>query len=249
MTPFRINPANSSFYRSALLKRLVVLFVLAIALTSTVSGYVGGKWAWQQTPQLSHLSDLKALLQEELPLLGWQTLEQKTVEIGGHDWSAQAIAPATEPNPSIQKAVWLLLRPQTWEQDMPQIDWIDINGVQRWTTDSQQQLKFTVQPPEAQSGDLVRAAHLTTRFLRGWTEKRTNAVLQWYAWADGGHSAPSRWFWADQWRQLRDRQRLAWVAVSIQMPIKPLGEIEAVQPEAEALGQLVQSALMNRVFQ
>jgi cyanoexosortase B-associated protein len=70
-------------------------------------------------------------------------------------------------------------------------------------------------------------------------------VLQWYAWSKGGHPAPSHWFWADQWTQLRDRQRLSWVAVSLQMPIKPLGEIASAQSELEALGKLVQSTLTS----
>lgn len=255
MTPFRINAANQASDRSGLLKRLVVLFVLAIALASAIPGYLGGKWTWQQTPQPSHLSPLKAVLQDGLPLLGWQILEQQTVEIGGHKWLAQAILPVTESESSIQKTVWLLLRPQSWERDLPQIDWTDINGVQQWTTDSQRQIKFTVPPPANQqrsASNRVQAENvpstITARFLRGWTEKRTSAVLQWYAWADGGHPDPSHWFWADQWRQLRDRQRQEWVAVSIQMPIKPFGAIETVQAEAEALGQLVQTALIERVF-
>lgn len=242
MTPFRINATNPAS-RSGLFKFLVVLFVLALALASAVPGYMGGKWTWQQTPQLGNFSSSKAVLQDGLTLPGWRTLEQQTVEIGGHKWSVQAILPVTESEPSPQKTAWLLLRPQTWERDLPQIDWTDINGVQQWSTDSQRQIQFTAQP-----ADLREAIPVTARFLRGWTEQRTSAVLQWYAWADGGHPAPSHWFWADQWRQLRDRKRLAWVAVSIQMPIKPFGEIETVQAAAETLGQLVQTTLIERVF-
>jgi cyanoexosortase B-associated protein len=244
MTPFRINAANRASNRLGLLKILVVLFVLAVALTSAVPGYLGGKWTWQQTPSLGNLSSFRAILKDGLAVPGWQTLEQQTVEIGGHKWSAQAILPVTEPEPSPQNTVWLLLRPQTWERDLPQIDWTDINGVQQWTTDSQRQIQFTVQPTH----QLQKQSTVTARFLRGWTAQRTSAVLQWYAWADGGHPAPSHWFWLDQWRQLRNRQRLAWVAVSIQIPIKPFGEIETIQTEAETLGQLVQTALIEQVF-
>jgi cyanoexosortase B-associated protein len=243
MTPFRINattPTDQSS-RSGFVKLLVILFVLAIALASAVPGYLGGKWTWQQTPQFENLSAFQAVLQDGLALPGWQTVDQQTIEIGGHKWSAQAILPATAGEPSPQKTVWLLLRPQTWERDLPQIDWTDINGVQQWETDSRQQIQFTVQP-------LAHQSRVTASFFRGWTAQRTSAVLQWYAWADGGHPAPSQWFWLDQWRQLRDRQRLAWVAVSIQMPIKPFGEIETVAAEAETLAQLVQTTLIEQVF-
>ncbi len=244
MTPFHMNAANPATNRSGLLKFLVVLFVLAIALASALPGYVGGKWTWQQTPQFSHLSSLQAVLQAGLTLPGWQTLDQQTIEIGGHQWSAQAILPATEAEPSPQKVVWLLLRPQTWDRDLPQIEWTDINGVQHWTTDSRQQIEFTVQSAKPPADPIT----ITANFFRGWTEQRTSAVLQWYAWADGGHPAPSQWFWLDQWRQLRNRQRLDWVAVSVQMPIKPFGEIETVAAEAETVAKLIQTALIERAF-
>lgn len=257
----RLN-ASRTLPHPFVLKRLLVLFVLAIALTNAVPGYLGGKWAWQHTPQLQHMSQLKEIQKNGLDLPGWRTLEQKTVEIGGHKWSAQSIVSIAEMSademsadteiPS-QKVIWLLLRPQTWERDMPQIDWVDINGVQRWDTDSQQLLHFTVPPahpasPAEKLSTALSTAQITARFFRGWTEKRTNAVLQWYAWSGGGHPAPSRWFWFDQWRKFRERQHLEWIAISIQMPIKPLGDIETVQSEAKALGQLVQSTLTTAVF-
>lgn len=225
------------------LKLLIVLCVLAAALAGAIPGYWAGQWTWQQVPEVSQLKQLKAVQKDGLKLTGWQTLEQKTVEIGGHKWSAQAIVPEAEAKTTApQKAVWLLLRPQTWSKDMPQIDWTDINGVQQWTSDSERRFSFTVQ-------SAARAVQVNTRFFRSWTKNRTDAVLEWYAWVNGGHPAPSRWFWADQLAQLRHRQRLAWVAVSIQIPIKPLGEIDPIQAQAEALAKLVQSTLMRDVLQ
>ncbi len=223
--------------RLPLMRLLVVLFVLAIALTSAIPGYLGQPWPWQQIPKLTQTAPLKALQKTGLKLPGWQTLEQKTIEIGGHKWSAQAIVPVGSASEAMPNPVWLLLRPQTWDKDMPQIDWVDINGVRQWTADQQQQLSFS-----------AGTAQVEARFLRGWTERATEAVLQWYAQPDSGHPAPSRWFWNDQWRQLRHRQRQAWVAVSLQIPISPLGEIETVRAEATSLGKLVQLALMADVF-
>lgn len=236
-----------SFHRSLLIKLLIVLFVLAVALTGAIPGYVNGQWAWRQIPEISQLKLLKVMQKNGLSLPGWQTLEQKTVEIGGHKWSAQAIVPEAKTKAvTPSRPVWLLLRPQTWSKDMPQIDWTDINGVQQWTVDAQRQLSFAVKPVS-----LVNSAEaqVNARFFRGWSHKRTDAVLQWYAWSNGGHPSPSHWFWADQLMQLHDRQRLAWVAVSIQIPIKPLGEIDPVQSEAKALAELVQSTLISEVFQ
>jgi cyanoexosortase B-associated protein len=221
-------------------KLLVVLFILTIALTTAIPSYWGGRWSWQQVPDIKQVGQLKAIQEHGLTLPGWQTLEQKKIELGGHKWSVQAMVPtATAKTATLQDAVWLLLRPQTWSKDMPQIDWMDINGAQQWTEDSRRQIQFDLQSP------LGEPVQVTARFLRGWSQKRTNAVLQWYAWSQGGHPAPSHWFWADQWTQLRQRQRLAWVAVSIQMPIQPLGEIEAAQTEIKSLGRLVQSTLMS----
>lgn len=230
---------SSTSTRLPLVKLLFVLFVLAVALTSALPGYLSGRWVWQQVPEIHNVQQLKIVQQKGLALPGWHTLEQNVVEIGGHKWSAQAIVPETEAAATLQQAVWLLLRPQTWAKDMPQIDWVDIKGVQRWDTDSRRQISFT---GSSSTGEPVQ---VKARLLRGWTQKRTNAVLQWYAWSKGGHPAPSHWFWADQWAQLHDRQRLSWVAVSLQMPIKPLGEIESAQSELETLGKLVQFTLAD----
>ena len=88
------------------------------------------------------------------------------------------------------------------------------------------------------------SAKVEARFFRAWTQRRTVAVLQWYAWSGGGNPAPSRWFFADQLAQLR-RNRVPWVAVCLQIPIEPLGDIEASRPLAESLGKVVQTALMQ----
>jgi len=225
--------------RSPRSKLLIVLFMLAIATFITLPNYFTGNWAWQRVSQLEPVETLKAIQSKGLALPGWHTLEQDRLEIGGHKWSVQAIVPEAEAaTATIQEATLLMLRPQTWQRDMPQVDWVDINGAQRWTADSMQSLKFAV-PGTGQP------IEIETRFFRGWHEKQTYAVLQWYAWKTGGSSAPGSWFWTDQFSQLRDRRRTAWVAVSILMPIPPLGDINTHKPQAEALGKLVQSTLTS----
>jgi cyanoexosortase B-associated protein len=227
--------------RSPIPKLLTVLFILAIATFIIIPNYFTGNWVWQRVPQLEHIKELKAIQTTGLALPGWHTLEQSKLEIGGHKWSVQAIVPDAEAKTAtLRDATLLMLRPQTWQRDMPQVDWIDINGAQRWTADSMQSLKFAVPNAVPSTSQPIE---IETRFLRGWHEKQTYAVLQWYAWKTGGSSAPGAWFWTDQFSQLRDRRRTAWVAASILIPIQPLGDITPHKPQAEALGKLVQSTL------
>lgn len=229
--------------RSPFSKLLIVLFILAIATFITLPNYFTGNWAWQRVPQLENVKALKAIQTAGLALPGWHTLEQDRLEIGGHKWFVQAIVPEAEAKTAtLQDATLLMLRPQTWQRDMPQVDWVDIDGAQRWTADSIQSLKFAVPKTVPSTGQSIE---VEARFLRGWHEKKTYAVLQWYAWKTGGSSAPGAWFWTDQFSQLRDRRRTAWIAVSILMPIQPLGDISIHKPQAEALGKLVQSTLTS----
>lgn len=235
---------TASSDRSPLYKWQVVIFILAIAAFITLPSYLTADWAWKRVPELDHIEALKTLQQQGLSLANWQTVEQQRVEIGGHQWSYQLVTPVATADTSLPQNVALLLRPQTWHRDLPQVDWMDINGAQGWTEDSQRQLQFTVPSP----GVTSRSVQVTARFFRGWDQERTYAVLQWYAWTSGGSPAPSNWFWVDQGSQWLDRQRTPWIAVSLFFPIKPLGDIETARTRAEAMGKLVQSTLMKNAL-
>ncbi len=245
--------SDANFQRSPLYKSLVVLFLLTIAVANTIPNYLSGNY-FNKVPGLSSLQELRTLQKSGLTLPGWQTVDQKRVEIGGHKWSIQAIAPQTPP--ATNPPILLMLRPQTWHRDLPQVDWMDIRGARGWTEDSDRHIQFSMptqlMPTQSASTQSVLAQSMPTnieaRFLRGWTQERTYAVLQWYAWRNGGNPAPIGWFWAEQGSQLRDRQHMPWVAVSLLIPIQPLSEIESVQSQAEALGQLIQSTLAADVF-
>jgi cyanoexosortase B-associated protein len=228
--------------QSPLIKLLVILFILTIATVSAIPNYVTGNWTWKRTLTLEHVKELKTIQKSGIAIPGWKTLEQGRLEVGGHKWSVQAIVPEVQAKTAtLREATILMLRPQTWQRDLPQVDWVDINGAQRWTADSIRSLKFSV------SGK-PQPSEVNARFLRGWHDKQTYAVLQWYAWEEGGNAAPSQWFWRDQLSQLRDRRRTTWVAVSILIPIPALGDIEAFRPQAEAIGKLVQSTLISRAL-
>jgi cyanoexosortase B-associated protein len=233
--------------RSPLYKLWVVIFLLAIAAASAMPLYLSGNWTLDKVPELSNVQALQALQKTGLTLPGWQTTQQQTVTIAGHKWSVQAIAPASsssEPQAAETQAASavLMLRPQTWHRDLPQVDWMDIRGVRSWTEDRDRHLSFSI--PRSGAASIPVEA----RFFRGWTDEQTYAVLQWYAWRDGGDAAPSSWFWAEQRSQLRDRQHLSWVGISLLMPIQPLGEIEPAQSQLKALAKQIQSALITDVL-
>lgn len=226
------------------IKQGIVLFAIAIVAAIVLPNYWTQEWTWNHLPQLPQVNQLKRLQQEGLALKSWQTLNQRSIKIGGHSWSVQAIVPEAEvETATAQTTTLLLLRPQTWIRDLPQVDWMDINGIQQWQTDSVRSIQFRVTASSGQSFPV------TARFLRGWTEERTYAVMQWYAWSTGGNPSPTDWFWADQMSRWQDRQPLPWIAVSVMQPIAPLGNIETVHLSLEALAQQIQATLTNTVLQ
>lgn len=231
----------SKFLQQAQFPKVVVLLLLLVLLLiGAVPGYLTGRWSWAQPPPVTVLKQMKHLRQTGLTVPGWQIIEQQQEVIGGHKWSVQFIKQERE-----QRQAILLLLPQNGPTDQPEVEWTDINGVRRWNTDQYRASEFTVERPRVLGkGD---AAKVEARFFRGWSDQQTFAVLQWYAWPTGGHPSPSRWFWADQLAQWR-KTRVPWVAVSILIPIEPLGEVETALPLAQSLGQSVQAALMSGPF-
>ncbi|MEB3356997.1 MAG: cyanoexosortase B system-associated protein [Synechococcales bacterium] len=245
-----IQTVLASLSRSSLVRRLLPVGLLAIAAIIITPNYITGAWAWEQPPQTAILSQIRALRDTGLDLPDWQTLEQKTTEIGGHQWSVQAIAPSDGSLPdsdriSPQRPVYLFLRPQADHADQPQVEWVDINGAYDWTTDRLRRIEFSgfASSPTATSSHSVIA-----RYLRGWNLDQTFAVVQWYAWKTGGSASTLDWFLADQAIQWRDRQRQPWVAVSLLIPIEPLGDIEQSRSLAATLGQTVQASLVEQAF-
>ncbi len=212
----------------------VLCFLLILVAIGAVPGYLTGHWPWAHPTAIVNLNQIRNLRKTGLTLAGWPTKEQHGEIIGGHKWSIQEFQKDSE------KPLIMLLRPQQDPKDQPEVEWMDINGFEQqqadWQTDSDRILKFTV---EASPTAKVEAS-----FFRAWNQQQTYAVLQWYAWSEGGHFSPVSWFWADQNAQWQHR-RLPWVAVSIRIPIEPLGNIETVRPLAASLGKTVQARLMQ----
>ena len=214
----------------ALLLLLLVLFIGAIP------GYLAGHWDWQELPRITSLKQLQSLPRKGLSLPGWQTVEQREQEIGGRKWSYQLIQKQGDQTKAI-----LLLLPQTGSKEQPVVEWTEINSFWQWQVAQYRSADFTVKPQRAGSNAETK---VEARFFRASTPQQTFAVLQWYAWPNGGHSSPLPWFVVDQLAQWQ-KKRVPWVAVSILIPMEPLGQVETNWNQAKSIGQTVQATLMT----
>lgn len=229
---------NLSIYLSRMQKRWSIVRISLILLLSTLiivgaaPGYLqGGNWSWSKVSPTANIKQIRGILSTGLVLDDWQTVDRQEVKIGGHKWVAQIIKKEDS------KPIMLLLKPQVYYLNKPEVEWMDLNGIERWKTDSHSEIQFTVSQEQ-------NAVPTTARFFRAWNQKQTFAVVQWYAFPEGGHYAPSSWFWRDLLAQLH-RQRISWVAVSLRIPIDPLKELETAQPFAQSLAEQVQAQLQK----
>jgi cyanoexosortase B-associated protein len=216
---------------------LVVVFAVLVAIAA-LPHYLSGEWPWSKPLEVPRIGQLQALRTEPLDIPDWNLVNHQEVNISGNRWSLGEYQPTATSESLGFPAVVLLLRPQPWHTNQPEVEWVDINGAQEWRTDNQQTLRFSI----------ADGSSVTARYFRGITPQRTFAVVQWYAWAKGGHSSPNRWFWLDQMRQWQRRERLPWVAVSLLLPIEPVGNIDNHADNAEAIAQAIQTALVNAPF-
>jgi cyanoexosortase B-associated protein len=225
---------------------LVPIALLAILTFGALPNYLQGHW-WIVPPPVAQLKQLKELAKTGIILANWQTVSEKTVELASGKWLMQELeADGTEPIGDRQRQIILLLRPQTsttGASAQPQAEWEDfrsLGGGRFWKSDSHRRLQFEV---ALENGGKVE---IEARFFRAWIRSQTYALVQWYAWSNGGHPALAHWFWVDRQARLSDR-RMPWVAVCLLVPIEPLGDIETVRPLAESLGQKIQMAIMSAI--
>jgi cyanoexosortase B-associated protein len=223
-------------------KIVVLLFLLLLVGTVAIPGYATGKWPWTNPPPVTNLNQLNTLRDKGLKSLpGWQVIGvQKNVQIGGHRWLVQQIKEIQLP----QRMAILLLLPQNGPKDQPQVEWLDIDGFHRWQRGLDRPLRFTVELASIPNKPM---STVTAQFFRSWTPKQTFAVLQWYAWPNGGSTATNHWFWEDSMARLSNR-RASWVAVSILVPIQPEADIDSYLDIIKSLGKIVQVKLMLDIF-
>lgn len=217
----------------------IAIALLALFVFGALPNYLQNKW-WSVPPPVTELKQLKELAKTGISIAGWQTTSKKTIDLASGKWLMQELtAQPTEPIDERQRQIVLLLRPQTsttGSSAQPQAEWGDfrlLGGGQSWKKDDLRRLKFEVAFKDG--GNIP----IEARFFRAWTPSKTYAIVQWYAWLNGGHPNLTHWFWVDRQARLSDR-RMPWVAVCLLLPIEPLGDIETVRPLAESLGQKIQ---------
>lgn len=220
----------------------VLVAVLAgLVAIAALPHYVSGQWPWSTAMPVPQLDALRSLTTTPLALPGWETTASQEVSIGGSSWNLAEYRPAS-PTDNADAGFAVLLRPQTGPKKQPEVEWVDLRGSQGWRVSHGQTVRFTVASEQGE------AVPVSARYFRGLSDSSTLAVMQWYAWPTGGNVAPGRWFWADQRRQLQQRERMPWVAVSVLMPIEPVGDIGPHRSEMVAIAQAVQSQLITTVL-
>ena len=210
-----------------ILQITLLIFLSILLAIGTVPGYLAGQWQWQNPPAVKVLGELKQIRKQGIEIPGWRTTEQKSVVVGEHPWSIQNIESTTKDTATV------FLFTQNGPRDQPQVEWSEIDGAQRWKRDSESQQNFT-----------VNQVPVTARLFRAWNSKRTYAVMQWYAWSEGGHPEPSHWFFADRLAQLQGK-RQPWIAVSILLPMEPLDDLNKYRDKITALAQPIESRLLE----
>ena len=215
-----------------ILQITLLIFLSILLAVGTVPGYLAGKWQWQNPPAVKVLGALKQIRKLGIEIPGWRTTEQKSMILGEHPWSIQTIESETK-NATTQDTATVFLFTQNGPRDQPQVEWSDLDGVQRWKRDSESRQNFT-----------ANQVPVTARLFRAWNSKRTYAVMQWYAWSEGGHPEPSHWFFADRLAQFQGK-RQPWIAVNILLPMEPLDDLNKYRDKITALAQPIESRLLE----
>jgi cyanoexosortase B-associated protein len=227
-------PTSSRLLPSRWVNLALVVVLTALAGLAILPAYISGQWPWTTTPQVAQLDQLRSLQTDGLTLPGWRLTIAEPIAINRQTWTLaeyRATSSTAQTAPVQQFAV--LLHPQPWHSNQPQLEWIDLAGAQNWRVESRRGLQ--IGPVKA-------------RFFRAWGDRQSFAVVQWYATPGSGHPSPSHWFWANQWSQLTRHTLTPWVAVSVLLPMEPLGAIADYQPLATALTELIQQQLEATVF-
>jgi cyanoexosortase B-associated protein len=223
-----------------LIRILILVFLTILLCIGAFPGYLAGKWQWQNPPAVKALNELRIIRKQGIQLPGWSTQEQRSLVLGGHSWSIQQIKndrnTVGEASTLVEASLFLFT--QNGPKDQPQVEWTEINGVQRWKTDSDSEQSFDVKLSD-------KSVPVTAKIFRAWTSKRTYGVIEWYAWRDGGHPSPSHWFLADRMAQLQG-QRQPWVAVAILFPMEPLDDLNKYRDRLTDLAKTTHSQLYDR---
>jgi cyanoexosortase B-associated protein len=232
------SPSTSNQSARSAIAPFIICAVLALFVAVSALPKYASSWPWTTPPKVANQAALQSLRDTGLTLANWSVEQQIRSGISGDDWSIQQLV-HKQPFTTDLDRIFLLLRPQVWEADQPEVEWVDIKGSQQWKTDTHQRISFTISQAQVQ---------VQPNFFRAWDSNQTYAVVQWYAWPSGSSASVAKWFWADQKMQWQQHQRMPWVAVSLWLPIEPLGDITPYQNLAKTLGEEIHATLLQTVF-
>lgn len=222
------------------LRQGAIALLLFLLLIGGMAFNFSGQTSWRKPFPVANLAALRDLRDTGLTLPGWQNEGQAQLNVGGREWSVQAVQRG-------KHTPLVMILPQWGPQAMPGVEWSDIDGFFRWNREgggsgrSHPSLSFTTTNPPT----TVQARYFLARDTaetKVVPRQQTVAVLQWYATPTGGNPSAGWWFWRDQWAQVR-RQRVPWVAVSLRFPIDPSSTLDAVEGDILPLAQTVQEAI------
>lgn len=250
------NPSGAPSGSSWFAKVAIALFVILLLL-GAIPNYLQGNPPIDTIPD-APIASLQQLTEEGLSLDNWTTVDRQSVRLGPNQWIMQTLAwngDDSTDSPSncgsrtgCDRATVLMSpqRVQSGTSAQPQMEWLDVRGLgraqgQNWTEDQHQQINVRF------SNDQGQDTTVQARYFRGWTEQRSFAIAQWYAWETGGNPSLVRWFWRDRMARLQGR-RVPWVAVSLVVPIEHLSSVEAARPFIKSFVQQVHQAIIDQGF-
>jgi cyanoexosortase B-associated protein len=229
--PAEVTIAFGSFKKRIPANHLLLLALLTLlAIGALARDLTHRGWDWMSTPKIANIQRMAKLKKSGIEIPGTKMIDRREVRIGEGEWSAQII------EPSDGTRITVLLKPQIYYKDQPEVEWSDVQSIARWKSERSADLVFP-----SPSGGTV-----TARFYRAW-QTNTFAVVQWYAWLGGGHHDNAVWYWQDQRARLT-RQRTPWIAVSIHIPLEPTKKIDSARPLALDLAEKIQSELETGVL-
>jgi cyanoexosortase B-associated protein len=225
----------STTFPTSWIKAALVIALTVLACVAILPAYLTGQWPWITAPQVEQMEQLNDLAVEGIEIPGWSRQSHQTIAINGKDWSfGEYIADSTGANAPAIDQMGLLMLPQSWHSDQPEVEWVDLQGAQHWKLSSCRKVAIVLLTSAQNPADF------TARLCRAATDQQTLVLLQWYAWPTGGHPAPSRWFWVNQRSQFRHYTLTPWVAVTVLVPINPLADLSDYQAQISALASRVQ---------
>lgn len=216
--------------KTASQKWFFIAFFSFLILFGAIPHYRKGQWQIVAPKYIKNLSQIQKIKEKGLPLEDINSPQKEQIEINDQKWLKQTILLDN------QLSVNLLLFPQNGQKQFPEVEWLNLKQHYQWQISKAENVTLTINSSQ----------DIQARFFQATTSKETFAVLQWYAWHNGGSPLIEDWFWSDQLAQYQ-KKRLPWVAVTLIAPIDSLSDIKDIKPQLESLGIKVQKSLNNRL--